>query len=213
MNLNKYKNLFKLAFILVLVTAGCKNEPETNNPQPSAQKASNLIYSPNSLNVNTGQSASSAAPSVDGTGPFTYSLLTSPVNDEITIDANSGVISISGQSATGTFIANVTVSNAAGETSFSNALSISVSAPSPSTTFVDDVLPIIQSSCAPCHVAGGANTEYSNYSNAKNNVSSIINRIKRTPGTPGFMPRNGSKLSDSDILLIEKWQTDGLLEN
>lgn len=212
MNVNKYKTLFKLAFLSVLVIAGCKNEPETNDPQPSAQKASNLVYSPNSLNVTAGQSVSSATPTVDGTSPFTYSLTTTPTNDEITIDANSGVITVSAQSAAGTFNANVTVSNSAGESSFSNALSIVVSAPSSSTTFVD-VLPIIQSSCAPCHIAGGSNTDYSVYSNAKNNISSIINRIKRAQGTPGFMPRNGSKLSDADIALIEKWQTDGLLEN
>ena len=47
----------------------------------------------------------------------------------------------------------------------------------------------------------------------KSKINWIIDRVKREPGSAGFMPRNGAKLSDEKIAILEKWVADGLLEN
>lgn len=80
------------------------------------------------------------------------------------------------------------------------------------TTFEADVKPIITSSCAPCHVAGGAGTNYSTYNNSANAITTILDRVNRDESAAGFMPNGGTKLSDADIATLTKWQSDGLVE-
>ena len=40
----------------------------------------------------------------------------------------------------------------------------------------------------------------------------LLARISKNPGEQGLMPLGQSKLSDTKIETITKWQTDGLLE-
>ena len=81
------------------------------------------------------------------------------------------------------------------------------------TTYLTDVKPILTASCAPCHLAGGANpNKWDEYTPTKTKIASIIDRVKREPGTTGFMPRNGTKLPADKIAVLEKWVADGLLE-
>lgn len=81
------------------------------------------------------------------------------------------------------------------------------------TTYLADVKPIMTASCAPCHMAGGANpNKWDDYTATKTKIASIIERVKREPGTTGFMPRNGTKLPADKIAVLEKWVADGLLE-
>lgn len=82
------------------------------------------------------------------------------------------------------------------------------------TTYTKDIKPLLVGSCTPCHVAGGTNSnKWDDYATAKGKISSIIDRVKREPGTTGFMPRNGTKMSASNIALLEKWLADGTPEN
>ena len=69
---------------------------------------------------------------------------------------------------------------------------------------------IIKSNCNSCHGANGDQTNFTNYNNAITVADEILNRNQREEGTSGFMPRNGSKLSQEDINLIKQWKTDGL---
>jgi len=80
------------------------------------------------------------------------------------------------------------------------------------TTFEADVRPIIISNCTPCHVAGGSETNYSTYNNAANGITSIINLTSKNPGDEKFMPKNGPKLSQTDLDILAKWKSDGLFE-
>lgn len=215
----KFKNITYTFFILAAFSVtlfACTNDKDDDpEPDPVDVKTTELVYSPNTLTVNEGSSASSSAPSVKGTTPISYTATVSPANSEVSINDATGVVTVSDKSAKGTFIVSVTATNTVGAETFSNALTITVQDASSgnSTTFNGDIRSIITTECSPCHVAGGTNTNYSVYNAAKNNVSGIINRIKRDAGTPGFMPRNGTKLDAATIALIEKWETDGLLEN
>ena len=81
-------------------------------------------------------------------------------------------------------------------------------------TYTADVKPIFVASCTPCHMAAGTNpNKWDNYTMAKNKINVILDRVQRDPSIPGFMPKNGSKLSDAKIATLKKWMADGLLEN
>lgn len=79
-------------------------------------------------------------------------------------------------------------------------------------SFAKDIEPIIRGNCTPCHVNGGSNTNYSSYLAAKNNAEGIKNRVNRAQGSVGFMPRERTKLSASELDKISQWITDGKLE-
>ena len=82
--------------------------------------------------------------------------------------------------------------------------------PNNAITFTKNIKAIITSNCNSCDGANGNQTNFTNYDNAKTGADGILNRIQREEGTSGFMPRNGSKLSQEDINLIKQWKTDGL---
>ena len=83
-------------------------------------------------------------------------------------------------------------------------------------TYSGKVLSIIQSNCYTCHGSGSTlgNVNLDGYANLKlyadnGKLSGAINH--RT----GFsqMPQGGSKLSDCDLMVIEKWINDGSPNN
>lgn len=80
-------------------------------------------------------------------------------------------------------------------------------------TYTVNIKPLLVNSCTPCHVAGGSNAKWDNYATAKSNINGILNRVQRESGAPGFMPVGGPKLSATNISLLKKWVTAGLLEN
>ena len=206
------KNLLKgLTLLIVVGTCMVACNDETTEPTPTATAPTNLKYDPSMLSTDEGVAAESAAPTVDGTTPITYSITTTPdAGTDITIDANTGVISATGATS-GTFKVTVTATNEAGSNDFADALTIEVKEAA-KVTFKDDIMGVITSSCAPCHVSGGGNTTYTEFAKAKSNVDFILNRINRDEGSAGFMPLNGTKLDAATIALIEQWKTDGLLE-
>lgn len=77
-------------------------------------------------------------------------------------------------------------------------------------TYAKDVKAIVDANCVSCHSPGAQ--ALTNYTQVKNNIDNIIDRIGRANGDPLKMPQGGS-LSPSQINIITKWKTDGLLEN
>jgi hypothetical protein len=90
-------------------------------------KAYNLKYTPKEyLDVQQKQAKSSAAPTVEGTGPFTYSLKDD--KGAFTIEPNSGVISLplDHSLAIDTYNLTVVVTNAHGSVEFADAVSFEI---------------------------------------------------------------------------------------
>jgi uncharacterized repeat protein (TIGR01451 family) len=80
-------------------------------------------------------------------------------------------------------------------------------------TFDKDIKPLVTASCSPCHLAGGSQPKkWDVYATAKANINAMIDRVSRAQGSSGFMPNGGTKLSASNIALLNQWVTDGLLE-
>lgn len=80
-------------------------------------------------------------------------------------------------------------------------------------TYEGNVKPVIQASCAPCHIAGQGNKKsLDNYANAVATADDMIARIKKNPTDLGFMPMRHPKLDDATISTFEKWKDGGLKE-
>ena len=68
--------------------------------------------------------------------------------------------------------------------------SSSKKAASPNVNYQTNIQPIIQSSCAPCHIAGKGNKKsLDNYLAARDNVEDILIRIQKLPRTKGLCQR------------------------
>lgn len=81
-------------------------------------------------------------------------------------------------------------------------------------TFAANIKPLLTNSCTPCHLAGGVNpNKWDDYATAKAKISGILDRVQRAPGSVGFMPKVGTQLTAAQIALLNKWLSDGLLEN
>lgn len=82
------------------------------------------------------------------------------------------------------------------------------------TTFVANVLPLIQTKCAPCHIApDGKKKHYVAYEVVKTDIDDIIRRVSISPTERGFMPfKKTEKLPDSLIAVFTKWKAEGFLE-
>ncbi len=82
-------------------------------------------------------------------------------------------------------------------------------------TYTTDVSVIINANCISCHGTTPSNNSMSltTYQNVRDAVLNrgLINRISRAQGTAGMMPQGGTRLTDSSINLIIKWQTDGFI--
>ncbi len=162
--------------------------------------AANLSYNPNKITVEQGTAVASATPTLTGTSPFTFAITsTNTASGQITINANSGVVSASSTTASGTYILNITATNTQGSVVFQNALTIVVEAPA-LVSFALNIQPFL--GCSGCHT-------YNDYNNARNNINRILDRVQRTQGSSGFMPQGGTPLSATQINLLKKWVSDG----
>jgi hypothetical protein len=60
---------------------------------------------------------------------------------------------------------------------------------------------------------GGVNpNKWDDYTTVKNKISVILDRVQRESTAAGFMPKGGTKLSVTNIALLNKWVADGVLE-
>lgn len=81
-------------------------------------------------------------------------------------------------------------------------------------TYQNNIQQIVQTSCAPCHIAGKGNKKsLDNYTAAKDNIDEIIARIQKNPTDHGFMPMRNAKLSDQTIAAFIDWKAKGFREN
>ena len=76
------------------------------------------------------------------------------------------------------------------------------------TTFDSKISPLLKSKCAPCHTSGGQQTNFESFSTAKSKITEIIKRVELSPSDPGFMPKNRSKLSTSEIDQLKAWSSE-----
>lgn len=80
-------------------------------------------------------------------------------------------------------------------------------------TYMSNVQPIITASCTPCHIPpDGKKKPLNSYAAVKDNIDDILTRVQKNPDEKGFMPARHPKLSDSTIMVLKQWKTDGLLE-
>ena len=81
-------------------------------------------------------------------------------------------------------------------------------------TYTTDVMPLIQAKCTPCHLPskGGFKANFENYESAKKFGPDMLARVQLSPGERGFMPFKHEKLSAEEIVIIKKWNEQGLLE-
>lgn len=83
------------------------------------------------------------------------------------------------------------------------------------TSYVADVMPLIQMKCTPCHLPskGGNKANFEDYASAQKFGAEMVARIEKNPGERGFMPFRGTaKLSADEIAIFKKWVSDGMLE-
>jgi hypothetical protein len=208
---NRMKNTIKGVALILLSTMllfACNDDTTT----PGNIAPSKLNYDPATLATEEGTSAESSVPTIEGTTPISYTLTTVPdAGSDITINANTGVITAKGTTA-GIYSTIVTATNEAGSTEFEAPLSVEVKARA-KITYKANIQGVIANNCTPCHVTGGGNTKYGNsFAAAKGGIDNIINRVNRMQGSAGFMPQSGIKLDSATLALIAQWKTDGLLE-
>ena len=84
-------------------------------------------------------------------------------------------------------------------------------------TYTNYVKAVIDTNCIICHGAtpsNGAPMSLDTYINVKEAVENrgLLDRISREQGAQGMMPSGGTRLPQSTIDEIKKWQTDGLLQ-
>lgn len=84
-------------------------------------------------------------------------------------------------------------------------------------TYTQNVKSIINNNCIMCHAAtpiNGAPMPLTTYEQVKDAILNrgLIDRISRAQGAPGMMPNGGTRLPQTSIDLIIKWQEDGLQE-
>lgn len=84
-------------------------------------------------------------------------------------------------------------------------------------TYTNDVKPIIDNNCLFCHTnppQNGAPIPLTNYEFVKTAVQNhgLLDRISRQQGAPGMMPFGGTRLPESAINIVVRWQQQGLQE-
>ena len=84
-------------------------------------------------------------------------------------------------------------------------------------TFSGSIVPLLSNSCNSCHsnstAAGfGNNIRLEAHADVVANINGLVGSIKQT-GAYSPMPKNGGKLSDCSILVVDIWVRDGMLNN
>jgi uncharacterized repeat protein (TIGR01451 family) len=116
--------------------------------------------------------------------------------------------------ATGPYAHAVTIAGTETDPMTGNNTASKTPVPVVKINYVFNVKPLLVASCAPCHLAGGANpNKWDDYTQTKAKITIILDRVQRAPGSAGFMPKVGTQLTAAQIATLKQWVTDGLLEN
>lgn len=175
---------------------------------PSSEAPRDLIYLPSAVTLEEGESFTSEAPSLSGTSPFTFSLLNSP-DAAFSIDANTGVISVSNSLTAGVYALSVKVENEAGEATFDNALEVSVVGDNV-VTFTNHIRPLLVSKCAPCHTTGTQSRQgmdWDLYADTERRFDDILRTTQN-----GSMPPGSNDLTQEEIDQLIAWRDAGFPE-
>lgn len=157
-------------------------------------------------------------------------VITSVVANNTTCGGSSGSISVSATGSTalnyrinsGAFgpastFNNLTPGNYTITVTDANSCTISTTARVLSgVSYVNDVRPILQSSCglnnSGCH-SSSAGSDLNNYNSLRLRAGQIKTRISLPEGNPSLMPKGGSRLPQSEIHRITCWVDDGAPNN
>lgn len=114
--------------VVVINSSGSVNFPDVYKVRAydPVRPPSQLVYTPSTVNVLTGTSFTSTAPSISGTGPFTFSLTNNPASGKISIN-NQGVVTTTAALASGSYVLDIQVTNSIGNETFNDVLTINVS--------------------------------------------------------------------------------------
>ena len=80
-------------------------------------------------------------------------------------------------------------------------------------SYANDVAPILQAHCTPCHFPDGGKMKFLDTPAAvEANIDTILARVQLTPGTDGFMPFKSKKepLTEVQIQVLKKWKATGM---
>lgn len=70
----------------------------------------------------------------------------------------------------------------------------------------ESITSFISNKCLPCHAENNTPPNLSEIAGIKGNIDSIWVRINREPTQSGFMPENGTKLTECELDSIEEWK-------
>ena len=80
-------------------------------------------------------------------------------------------------------------------------------------TYKKDIVPIMQTSCMPCHFPpDGRKEPLNDYESVKSNISDIIKRVKLPVDDIKYMPFKSKKpaVNDSLIAVLSTWQKQNM---
>jgi hypothetical protein len=195
-----------ILFSAFLFIQSCTEDEEVVLPVATA--------TPMAQNINSGTATSITLTSTVAATTFAWTVVQNGVSGA-TSGSGSSIVQTLTATGANSGTATYTITPTANGTSGSPVTVVVTVAPvSVKVTYTANIKPLLTTSCAPCHLAGGGNpNKWDNYATTKSKISGIINRVSRESNAAGFMPQGGSKLSAENIALLNQWVTDGLLEN
>ena len=155
---------------------------------------SGLFYAEDTVKIAEGDSLLTAAPSVSGTNPISFAIVTNPSEGRISIGP-TGSIKISSGIAVGTYTTNVTASNAAGSVNFPNALTVLVQPVKPAAiTYAPNYLNLVTGTAGSSAIPVVKGTQPVSYS-----LSSV-------PATNAITIDNTGKISVANTITAGTYQ-------
>ncbi len=82
-------------------------------------------------------------------------------------------------------------------------------------SYLKEIKPIMENSCAPCHIPPqGRKEPLENYEHVKENIGAIINRVTLPQDNRKFMPPLNKKpaLTEAEVTVLVKWQQQNMPE-
>ncbi len=192
--------------------ASCDDD---NEPFVPTVPPSNLDY-PNhpsdTVTIGFFEEATSGPASILGDTVISFSFTSRPYHEgDMAIDNSTGEIIFRSTLSPGFYEIDVTAVNEVASQVFRRALVVNKLESPP--TFSNDIQPLLQSKCAPCHTnPEGGLPYYLDYANASQAIEAILDRVQRSPDEGGFMPMRGEPLSAEEVGLLQGWQNEGLIE-
>lgn len=81
-------------------------------------------------------------------------------------------------------------------------------------SYSEDIRPIIERSCFPCHAADSKKEHFTNYEEVKDEIEDILYRVQLDQNNKRFMPFKKKKpsLNNEEITLLKEWAVKGFKE-